>query len=488
MNRTPWSRLLPAAMVVAAFLAGVLPVQAADAEQPSRAKYVFLFIGDGMGAAQRTAAELFLSGPQPEEGPMHPATLAMNSLPVCGLSRTSSYDSLTTDSAASATAMATGRKTLNGALSVDPVSGAPCRTLAEIARQAGWKTGIVSTGPIDDATPAAFYAHQPTRGNHYDISMTLAASDFDYFAGGCPSGGEPEALEGRPSPVDAARRNGFRIVTSRDDLLALKPGAGKVWAMFRADPETTSMHYEIDRPEDATSLADLTRKGIELLDNPEGFFFMVEGAKIDYAGHIHDPGAAIHEVLALDRAVALALRFYREHPDDTLIIVTGDHETGGMALGSLRGSCWHIAERVAAQKMSQDAFARKVEEFREQKTPFDEAAPVIRQAFGLKELRERELEQLKDAYAESMKGITDWRGRTPEARRLYGKSDPVAVTCAHLVSDYAGIGWAAWSHTAIPVPTTAVGIGCEKFGGYYQNTAIFDKLLSAMAVRELVSQ
>ena len=335
--------------------------------------------------------------------------------------------------------------------------------------------------PIEDATPACFYAHQPSRGEQYEIAMQLAASSFEYFAGATTRYTEPNALAGRPSPIDKARANGFTVTTTAEQFRALKPGAGKVWANLHTRQEPRSIAYAIDRPKTAVGVADMTRKGIELLDNPAGFFFMVEAAKIDYAGHDNDAGASVREVLDLDRAVEVALEFYRKHPRETLIVVTGDHETGGMSLGVTGGGISFLTSRLLMQKISCAAFEPNVVVFREKKTPFDEAWPMIREAFGFDDIAETTLQQIKDAYALSMVDESRrWRNR--RAYRPYGRRDPLLVTIARIVSRQAGVGWTTLSHTGLPVVTTAIGAGAEKFDGCYDNTDIFKKVLSAMAV------
>lgn len=450
------------------------------AQQAGQAKYVFVMIGDGMGLAQRAAAELFLSGVRDPNKPVRLKRLTMNSFPVAGLARTHSYNRLVTDSAAAATAIACGRKTRNWTDSMDPNGIVPYKTIAEIAKDRGWKVGIVSTGPIEDATPACFYAHQPWRSEQYEIAMQLAASSFEYFAGATTRYTEPNDLAGRPSPIDKARANGFTVTTTAGEFRALKPGAGKVWANLRTREESRSIAYAIDRPKGAVGLVDMTRKGIELLDNPVGFFLMVESAKIDYAGHNNDAGASVREVLDLDRAVEVAVEFYKKHPGETLIVVTGDHETGGMSLGATGGGISFLTSRLLMQKISCAAFEPNVVVFREKKTPFDKAWPMIREAFGFDDIAETTLQQIKDAYALSMVDESE-RGRNREAYRPYGRREPLMVTIARIVSRQAGIGWTTLSHTGIPVVTTAIGAGAGKFDGYYDNTDIFKKVLSAMA-------
>jgi alkaline phosphatase len=459
-----------------------LVVPVASAQQQGKAKYVILLIGDGMGLAQRKAAEVFLSGARDPNLPVELKQLTMNSFPAGGLTRTHSLDSLVTDSAASGTAIACGRKTMNGMIGMDPNATVPYRTIAEIAKDRGWKVGIVTTEAIEGATPSCFYAHQSSRGEQYEIAMQLAASRFDYFAGAATRYTEPNSLSGRPSPVEAARRNGFAIVTDGEQIKALKPDAGRVWINVPTAERARSMPYAIDRPKGDVCLADLARKGIELLDNPVGFFLMLEGAKIDFAGHDNDAGACVGDVLDLDRAVEVAVEFYRKHPNETLVIVTADHETGGMTLGTAGGSIGFLAARLAKQKASCPAFEPNVAAFRQKKVPFEDAWPAIRDTFGFDDTAESTLQQIKAAYALSMVDERE-RSRNREVYRPYGRRDPLLITIGQIVSRQAGIGWTTLSHTGIPVWTTAIGVGSEQFNGYYDNTDIFRKLAAVMGVK-----
>lgn len=425
----------------------------ADADQ---AKYVFLMIGDGMGAAQRSAAEQFSQSIG--QGP-----LTMNSLPAQGLTTTHSYDSPVTDSAAAATAIACGRKTANGVVSLDHTRQTKLKTLAEIAAQRGMKVGIISSVSINHATPACFYAHQPSRGNYYQIAVELAQSNFEYFAGGSVQGA---TSEGQPSPFDLARQNGFTIVTTRPELMALQSGSGKVWTYNHTTDHNAALFYEIDRPADHISLAEFTRKGIDLLANPDGFFMMVEGGKIDWACHAHDAAAAIHDTIAFDDAVAEALKFYKQHPTETLIVVTADHETGGMGLSSAVEGLSFSPRVISRQTISGQQFVRTyLSQFKQDKLSFAQALPTICSLFGLSNLSAKELADLRQAYAQGE------------------LAPPVPL---QIVSTRAGIVWSTGGHTATPVPTSAIGVGAKSFQGSYDNTDIFKKIDSVMKSADAV--
>ena len=238
-------------------------------------KYVFMFIGDGMGMPQRMVAEDYSR--RSGRGP-----LAMNALPYQCLTRTASANALITDSAAAATAIACGEKSNNGALGVMP-DGRRIESVAEVAKRKGMKVGIVTVVTIVHATPAAFYAHRKNRGESYRIALDLVASGFDYFAGGGVYNKYDDKKDSqyRGNVFDLAREAGYAVVREKGPFLALKPGAGKVWGVFADE----GLEFDIDDHAVYPTLKEMVAKGVELLDGPQGFFMMAEGGKVDYAAH-----------------------------------------------------------------------------------------------------------------------------------------------------------------------------------------------------------
>jgi alkaline phosphatase len=247
-----------------------------------------------------------------------------------------------------------------------------------------------------------------------------------------------------------------------------------------------SMPYEIDRKSGDLSLADYTRKGIELLDNPNGFFMMVEGGKVDWACHANDAGASIHDVLALDEAIQAAVSFAEAHPSETLIVVTGDHETGGMTIGFAGTQYETFFDKVALQNRSFVAFNDDVLASYKKSAPAAQVAlsdliPAIQESFGLdyNSLSAFQKEQLEFAFQRSMKNEIE-RPVAEDQYLLYGGYEPLTVKITQIMNQTAGIGWTSYAHTGVPVPTFAQGIHQELFNGYYDNTDIFRKLASAM--------
>jgi alkaline phosphatase len=487
--------------------------QEAPAESAQSAKYVFLFIGDGMGMPQINAAEHYLAARKGQVSGQE--YLSFSRFPAQAFTTTYANDRFITGSAASATAMATGYKTNIGVIAMDPGKTTKLKSIAEMAKESGKKVGIISSVSIDHATPAAFYAHQPSRSLYYQIDLDLANSGFDYFAGGGMR--QKGRGENDPDALDVARQNGYKVVGTRSEFKQLSPEDGRVIAYNEVLKGGDSMPYELDRNPADISLAEYTRKGIEMLENEEGFFMMVEGGKIDWACHANDAAASIYDTLAFDKAVQEAVAFYNRHPRETLIVVTGDHECGGMTLG-FAGSKYETSfDLISRQKRSAtDYFAAEVvtelKEMGRQKAR-EQLMELVETHFGLVQLsssemeelearadagddaasamlklslNEYESEQIERAFVRSM-GEKLERSPNEETYLLYGGYDPLAVTLSHILNQKAGIGWTSYKHTGVPVPTFAQGAGSEIFHGYYDNTDIAKKIMEVMRVEQMVA-
>lgn len=427
-------------------------------------KYIILFIGDGLSTPQRMIAEEFALKTGHGQ-------LTINHLPNHATTRTVSANSLVTDSAASGTAIACGEKTNNGRIGVGPELE-KFESVAEVARDLGRKVGIVTSVTMNHATPASFYGHRAHRGQSYDLGLDMIASNFDFFAGGGFSKRNDEKAESYKGDIyELAEKAGYVVIDGdQAKIRALTPGSGKKVMAFgvKTGPMTphqqAALPYAIDMPAGDLELADYTKKALEMLENPNGFFLMVEGGSIDWAGHANEPATNLREVLAFDCAVRVGMEFAKKHPDDTLIVVTGDHETGGMTMGFAGTGYALYVERLANQKCSTERFGKLLKKAQKE-TPgfsFEDAKLLLAENYGFVFddeksplfVKAKELEELKKAFE---------AGKLPDAAR-------------RLISAKAGVGWTSGAHTGLPVLTTSFGKDADKFTGLIENVEISRRL------------
>jgi alkaline phosphatase len=336
----------PAAVMLAAALITVIPLNDAGADAPDRGRPAvrnIIFInGDGMSAAHREAARLFHAGLDGQ--------LVMDTLPVSGQLTTSPDDPETaiTDSAAGASAWATGVRTYNGAISVDP-GGRPLPTLGALAKAAGKSTGLVTTAQVTDASPAAFFSNAVDRAAQDDIARQyLSVTRPDVILGGGEDwwlpAGSPGAYPDQPAEdpeegsrgtkgdlIAQARRSGYRYVSTPAQLAAA--GNGKLLGLF-ANEEMFQQREEGqgDVYDPVVSLATMTEKALTSLSaDRDGFFLLIEEEAVDEFAHRNNGGRTLQAMGELDRAVAVAKAYAQRHRD-TLVVVTGDHETGGLSV------------------------------------------------------------------------------------------------------------------------------------------------------------
>lgn len=421
-------------------------------------KYIFLFIGDGMATPQRMIAEEF--SVKTGRG-----RLAINSLPYHGTTRTSSATHVITDSAAAATAIACGEKTGNGRIGVSADGKRKLESVAYVAKKKGKKVGIVTSVTINHATPAGFYANRPHRSKYYEIALDLIASGFDYFGGGVvQKPNDKKSSEYQGDIYQLAEKAGYKVVKEKVAFQMLRPGVGKVLARGN----DSSLPYGIDNDRNVPTLAEFTAKGIELLDNPNGFFMMVEGGAIDWCGHANEAAGNLFEVLELDKAVKVALEFAKKNPDETLIVVTGDHETGGMTMGFAGSGSNMDFTRLGSQTVSIGTFKQKLNEAAKNNPEFsfEDAKKMLSENFGFvfssskarMGINSSELKYLKEGFE---------KGKLHDAARV-------------VMSRKAGVGWSTGGHTALPVLTTSTGVKAEIFAGLYENTDIAKKIKSLL--------
>ena len=465
-------------------------------------KYIFFLLGDGMASVQMQATEAYLTkklgGDYDDPADMMANKLNMNQLPVQGMSTTFADGQFITDSAAAATAFACGSKTTVGTISMDSSHTHSLKSLAEIARDSGMKVGIISSVSIDHATPAAYYASVSSRGRYNEIAHQLANSEFNFFGGGGIKRPTGDAYTSYDIYAELAA-NGYTVLNTRTDIMNLQSSPmDKVVCINPWLQDSGAMPYAIDRDftsSDDVSLAEYTETAIRcLVDSPNGFFIMVEGGKIDWACHANDAKAAIEDTLAFDDVVGVAMDFYTTHPNETLIVVTGDHECGGMTCGfkdTGYSSAYEVLEKqkVSFQYFNSDIWsvykAANSAGFDPALNDIDNEADgefidVMSNYFGLVwvDMDAWEKERLEAAYDKSMSGFS---ANSPEEdNQLYGYYQPITVTLTHILNERAGIGWTSYSHTGVPVPVLAMGGYALYLNGFYDNTDIPKKIISAV--------
>ena len=438
-----------------------------------KAKYVFYFIGDGMGVNQVNAAETYLGALQGRIG-IEP--LCFPSFPYSAFVNTQSATNGVTDSAAGGTALACGQKTKNGTLGMLKDLTTSVSSIADWARNSGAAVGITTSVAIDHATPAAFYAHVKERHEQYTIGKQLVESANDFYAGSdftIPT--DPEYPNGN-TLYEEANSKGFTIARGYADYQNKAANAKKMILLQSEEASKAdrySIPYALDRKDGDLTLTDITRAGIDFLMKKQGekngFFMMIEGGKIDWACHANDL-AFIPELIDMDNAVKVAYDFYKQHPDETLIIVTADHETGGIVLS--RGLYEINLAAVGNQRITIEKLGKelhKMHDVKGDKLVWDDVKTFLAENFGFWDkisLTDEQTQRLESSFKKIMDGTSK------DQRTLYQNDDELAVTVRSIMSECAQVGWHVTSHSNGYVPCFAIGAGAEQIHGRIDNTEI----------------
>lgn len=472
-------------------------------------KYVFFFLGDGMANAQIQTTEAYLttingSSATNAEDLLNPVNrLYMTQMPVQGMQTTYDAFALMTDSASAGTAFACGIKTKSGVIGMDETMSSGVKSVAQLAHEGGWKVGVMSSVSLNHATPAAYYASVSNRGYYNNIASQLAATGYEFFGGG-----------GLLSPTESARSgdtennvwellesNGYTVLQDKRAILQLKRRPiDRVVAINPQLAASAAMPYAIDKPDGNLTLAEMTQVAIENLQglDERGFFLMVEGGKIDWACHANDAVATFGDMLDFDDAVGVALEFAERYPLQTLIVVTGDHETGGMSVGHATTAYSAHYDVLLGQINSYEYFGEN--QWADHKAEYEQGYDwtdeanlagnadmlgLMQSVFGLdwETLNAYQQEKLEDAYDKSMSGMNN--NSDAENNLLYGYYEPIIVTLTHIVNEQASVGWTSYSHTGVPVPVYAAGPQAVRFAGFYDNTDVAKRLAQAMGLPEL---
>lgn len=453
----------------------LLALVAASCTQETKPKYVFYLIGDGMGINQVMATEQYnkATGNGPE-------VINFTQFPVRNFITTVSGNSLVTDSAASGTALATGVKTYNGAIGVG-MDTVAVSSVADWAREAGFGVGIATTVGVNHATPAAFVAHVAKRKQYEDIALQLIDTPVDFAAGG---GFITEKNSGHTQDyfIQKAQEAGITVLRGASSFENLASVEGRLICLGTQD--SSELPFAVDRKKGDTSLSDFVKAGIDYLYSKyakKGFFFMIEGGKIDYGGHSNDAVACFQELTDFANAVDLALAFKEQHPE-TLIIVTADHETGGLMIGA--GSYEVHPERLSGQKASSEQLTAAFRntffpEDKPYKAPSWEAVKAFFTAnLGLwdsVEVDQKGEAKLKEVYDQTFgKGGNKDLGEA----NLYSVNAKLVSEAVKYLDKRAGYQWSHGSHSGSPLGLYVIGAGQDAFSEVKDNAQIAPTIAS----------
>ena len=499
-------RILKPLLLAAFLLAALAPAGARSKKKADTppVKYVFYMIGDGMGINQVIATEQYNAATG-----NGPASINFFHFPVRNFITTYSASSLVTDSAAGGTVLATGVKTYNNAVGVD-MDGKPVSNLAEWAKAAGYGTGIATSVGVNHATPACFTAHTAQRGSYEEIARQYLTAPIDFAAGAAFL---TERNTGHDSAFfeTEARGAGIKVFHGPAEFKGIENVDGRVLCL--SGKTETELPYAIDRKEDDTTLSDFVTAGIAYLDahfGDKGFFFMIEGGKIDYGGHADDGAACFQELTDFANAMDIVLAFQAKHPDETLIVVTADHETGGLELGS--GQYEMHPDRLGHQKMSVGAmttlfrstfFPQRPQGGRGQGRPqgqqgpqgarppmapeqeytpptWDQVKDFFREHLGLwgaVEVSERQEAALKKTYDDTFGVGGD---RENNVANLYAVNTRLVAEAVDVLNRNAGLQWSHGAHTGSPVGLYVKG-KCEEAFIPVEDNAQIAPLIATLA-------
>ena len=437
-----------------------------------QAKYVFFFIGDGMGVNQVNMAEMYLKAQQNELGY---GQFCFTNFPVASVATTYSASSNVTDSAASGTALATGTKTTNGHLGVDP-DGNKLTSIAKIAKKNGKKVGIVTTVGVNHATPGAFYAGQKGRGMYDEIVYDLVASDFDFLAGSEFLRNAPDNRK-FPDAKNIVEDAGYKVVGSVEEFQQEYASASK---MVMVPDKDHKVAYAIDRiaanNDSYISLKQIVESTITFLTKDKksnGFFIMAEGGRIDYSCHGNDAATCIQEIIDFDDAIKVAYDFYLKHPKETLILVSADHETGGLAVVPNNAK---QVQLINNQKVSEDtitaALKAKMREKGREPISWDEMKDFLKEYFGFwDKVRLSPDDDLVffDIYTQTIA-----KSRAGKVADEYGYHEDASIVSAAVdfLNRKAGFLFSTGGHSSGFVPVYAIGVGQEKFNAKMDNAKL----------------
>lgn len=476
-------------LVFILFLVVLFSNHPASAGEKQKARNIILMIADGMGPGEFVLAldySHMISGKELEvERVMREGGL--------GLVLTNPLKNLVTDSAASATAMSTGKSTLVGRVAKTEQSK-DLKTILELAKEMGKSTGLVTTTTISHATPAGFGSHVISRDKRFEIMDQLLEKEIDVLMGGganywiprrtrvkdflkisTKAGADDFSMrKDKRNLILEAREKGYGVISNQEELIKAQEER-KLLGLFSSSHLLMALDREENDHTGIPRLALMTEKALKILNkNERGFFLMVEGGRIDHAGHDNDAASVIAEILDFDEAVGAAFRFSRERKD-TLLLITSDHTTGGTGISYITDARGNVSfgniENLRAISRQNASFERIWKEL--QKSPAIKNIKMsLKKHTGIT-ISDKEAKFIKDAKPISPFHVTSYRNR----KKTY---------TLHAMGSVLGkryqVSWSTGGHTNIPVMLVGYGIGSEKVLGLHKNTYIFEIMRQALGL------
>lgn len=426
-------------------------------------KYIFFFIGDGLSMNGVNGTELYNAAVAGEKVPQ---ALNFSSFPYRGFVTTYCSDAMVTDSAAAGTALACGQKTFTGAVGLDK-DGNPVANITEKMKELGYGTCIVTSVGVNHATPASFISHRRSRNEYQDIITDLLHGGFvDFAAGGGFIDKEHEGKYWKKQ----AEKAGWTVLVGEE----CKSGpldAPKTLCVYSL--KKNQIPFAVENRSDIR-LADLTRAAVANMskNHPDAFFMMIEGGRIDYGAHARDAVTMFHETNDMAKAVDVALDVYRQHPDETLILVTSDHETGGFTLGCGDSYAIH-PEYLLWQTTSKNEITKMLGKLRGKgvKPEWEDARDILRKTLGLWDHVSVSAEaeaQFKEIFNRTIAGMDSQKDVN-----LYSEDEMLAGAAVDYLDKRAGTRFMYGSHSGGQVPVYAIGAGADKIARCKDNTDFY---------------
>ena len=433
----------------------VLQLSGADV----KAKYVFLFIGDGMGENIR----IFYRTQYPDS--------ILEKFPVTVKTGTNNYQDKLTDSSASGTAIACGIKTYNGAVGVNKDQH-PVTSLAKILRENDYRIGIITSVGLNDATPGAHYANRLNRKDFSGVLTDLYTSNFDFFAGGWIFWPQDYKEKHYEKLLKQARYS-YRNQLVFDE----KAPYHRAVYVSRMTPDWP------EKPQSRHLLAETTAFAAEKLSRKnKGFFLVVEGGAIDHCAHGNDLAGTMRETREFDLAIRVAFDFMKKHPQDTLIIVTADHDTGGLNIDkAVNNPLWK------KQPLGSGAIESEFQKLFRTKASDQELIDFLCKRLGLGEFTDAEKAIMQTAIT-AQRDPELRKSKRKQYRSMYGSYNPVVIQALRIRDARCGVSWTGFNHTDRKVITNAMGAGADFFKNVKENSDIPSAISMATLGKDVMPQ